>query len=60
MHEPATLLTRFVPSDYFVLSKLKLKMMGQQYETIDDTEVAMISKLNSVRVDAFQKAFTDL
>lgn len=48
------------PPDYFLFPKLKLKMKGQRYESIEAIEAAVTRELRSVEVEAFEKAFTDL
>ncbi len=48
------------PPDFFLFPKIKLKMKGQRYESIEAIEAAVTRELNLIETEAFQKAFTDL
>ncbi|GIY89957.1 hypothetical protein CDAR_605001 [Caerostris darwini] len=59
VHQLFAVLARSFLADYFFLLP-KGKLKGHQYVSIEEIEAAVTSKLNNIRVEAFQKAFTDL
>lgn len=48
------------PPDYFLFPKLKLKMKGQRYESIESIEEAVTRELNGIEPEAFQRAMGNL
>lgn len=58
VHQQTPILTRSNPLGNFLFNKLKLKINGLQYESIDNIETALTSKLNSVEEEVFWNGFT--